>query len=65
MIPYSSTLQQIVGAHTGFGDREGDEKLWQAEIPGIALEHPLLMRGILAVSKLHLWRTKPQKGLII
>lgn len=50
-----------MGAYTGFGDKEGDEKLWQDEIPRMALAHPFLMRGILAVSALHMGRTRPEE----
>jgi hypothetical protein len=49
------------GAYVGFGDKERDEKLWQGKIPRMALTHPFLMRGIIAVSALHLGRMKPEE----
>jgi hypothetical protein len=48
-------------AYAGFGDKEEDDKLWQDEITPMALAHPFLMRGILAVSALHLGRTRPEE----
>jgi hypothetical protein len=51
------------GAYAGFGDKGGEEKLWQDDIPRMALAYPFLMHGILAVSALHLGRTRPEKKL--
>src|ERR1700709_50976 len=48
-------------ASIGFGDKPGDEVLWQVEIPRIACKQPFLMRGILAVSALHMSRVRPDK----
>ncbi|KUJ07404.1 uncharacterized protein LY89DRAFT_365946 [Mollisia scopiformis] len=49
------------GAYTGFADSPGSEHLWQVEVPQMALQHPFLMRGILAVSALHISRVKPEE----
>ena len=57
-----------ISASMGFGDKPGDEKQWQVEIPKIAYKHPFLMRGILAISALHLSRILPdeqQNSLLI
>ncbi|MCJ1340141.1 hypothetical protein MMC09_005435 [Bachmanniomyces sp. S44760] len=47
-----------VFAAKGFGDRPGDEKSWQVDVPQMAVSHPYLMRGILAVSALHMARVR-------
>jgi hypothetical protein len=46
----------------GFGDKPGDETVWQVDVPQIACQHPFLMRGILAVSALHMSRTREDPG---
>ncbi|KIV86158.1 hypothetical protein PV11_01788 [Exophiala sideris] len=54
-------------AYKGFGDKPGDEVPWQLEMPQIACEQPFLMRGILAMSALHLSCSRPtqkQKWLV-
>ncbi|KAI1615537.1 hypothetical protein EDD36DRAFT_191189 [Exophiala viscosa] len=54
-------------AYKGFGDKPGDEVPWQLEMPQIACEQPFLMRGILAMSALHLSCCRPtqkQKWLV-
>ncbi|KAH6671965.1 hypothetical protein B0J14DRAFT_84226 [Halenospora varia] len=48
-----------LNAHEGFGDIQLDDKIaWQRDIPQLAIKHPFLMRGLLAVSALHLGRTR-------
>jgi hypothetical protein len=47
-----------LSAYSGFGDKNGNEDFWRAEIPRMAIEHPFLMRGILAVSALYLSRIR-------
>jgi hypothetical protein len=48
-----------MAAYTGLGEKPGDQKVWQDEIPRMGLANPYLMRGILAVSALHLSRMRP------
>lgn len=50
-----------VSASYGFGDRPEDVKPWQVEIPQLACEYPFLLRGILAISALHLSRLRPDR----
>ncbi|CZR64154.1 uncharacterized protein PAC_14051 [Phialocephala subalpina] len=50
-----------MSAYTGFVDQPRTEHLWQAEIPRMALKHPFLMRGVLAVSALYKGRMEPDK----
>jgi hypothetical protein len=50
-----------MAAYIGFGEKPDNEKVWQDEIPRKGITHPFLMRGILAVSALHLSRTRPEK----
>lgn len=45
----------------GFGDRLGDERSWQVDMPQIACKQPFLMRGILAMSALHMSRARPEE----
>jgi hypothetical protein len=45
----------------GFGDKPGDRIPWQIEIPQIACKQPFLMRGILAISALHMSRVRPEQ----
>ncbi|KAF4636962.1 hypothetical protein G7Y89_g1120 [Cudoniella acicularis] len=52
----------IFHAYEGFGDgKPGDSIIWQRDIPELAVKHPFLMRGILAVSALHKGRMKPEE----
>jgi hypothetical protein len=51
--------QWTLSSYTGFGYRSGEETMWRDEIPRIALKHPFLMRGLLAVSALQLARLLP------
>ena len=48
-------------AYLGFGDRPGDERIWQVDIVQLAYDSPFLMRGILAVSALHLAKFHPER----
>jgi hypothetical protein len=48
-------------ASRGFGDTPEDVQPWQIEMPQIACKHPFLMRGILAVSALHMSRARPDR----
>jgi hypothetical protein len=50
-----------VYACQGFGDKPGDVKAWQVEMPQVACRQPFLMRGILAVSALHMSRVRPEE----
>jgi hypothetical protein len=45
----------------GFGDTPDDVEAWQVEMPQVACTHPFLMRGILAVSALHMSRVRPEQ----
>lgn len=45
----------------GFGDRPSDVKPWQEEMPQVACKQPFLMRGILAISALHMSRVRPEQ----
>lgn len=51
-----------VSACHGFGDKPEDVKPWQVEMPQVACNQPFLMRGILAVSALHMSRVLPDKS---
>jgi hypothetical protein len=46
-------------AYAGFGDSPGDDLVWRDEVTRLGLLYPFLMRGILAVSALHLARLHP------
>lgn len=50
-----------VFACRGFGDRPDDLKTWQIDMPQVACKQPFLMRGILAVSALHMSRVQPEQ----
>lgn len=54
--------QWSVSTHRGFGDRRGGEKAWQNEVPRQGLEFPFLLRGILAVTGLHMARLRPEQS---
>ncbi|KAL9115980.1 MAG: hypothetical protein Q9227_000348 [Pyrenula ochraceoflavens] len=48
-------------AYLGFGDRPGDSRIWQVDVVQLAYNSPFLMRGILAVSALHMAHTHPER----
>lgn len=48
-------------AYHGFGDKPEDRIAWQVDIPQIACKQPFLMRGILAVSALHMSHVRPEQ----
>jgi hypothetical protein len=50
-----------VYASHGFGDKPGDVKAWQIDMPQVACKQPFLMRGILAISALHMSRVIPEQ----
>ena len=45
-----------------FSDKQPSQQLWQNVIPQIAFSHPFLMRGLLAVSALHLAHLRPEEA---
>lgn len=51
----------IMSASLGFSDRAGDLEYWRGSLIDTALQHPFLMRAILAASALHLARLQPDR----
>lgn len=54
--------QWSVSTHLGFGDRRGGEKAWQNEVPRQGFQFPFLLRGVLAVTGLHMARLHPEQS---